>query len=399
MNENAPPDRSGAPPSPAAEPLHDTRQVMEAMRNPGRPGPADWQALQAGLRSLTPRTYVTRSLLVCNLAVFAAMVLSGVGPLHPSSGSLIAWGAEYGPLTGGGQWWRLWTSTFVHIGFVHLACNLLALWQVGDLVERLVGSAGFLLLYTLSGILGSLATYYWNPLVLGAGASGAIFGVYGALLASLFQNPGVFPRSILTRLTRSTVLFVGCNVVYGLQAKGVGLVAHLGGLAGGVLCGLILARPVSETPGLGRARRNWTLGAAGAAFLFAGVLAAPRPDDIAAELLDIARGETRVEEVLWDVYRKNGGGALSNDDFAHAVEEQVLPEWSHLRGRLAKLPAAHGQQAVFADLLDRYLAAMQDTALLLIENARTNGGNITGVNARLEEAGRIREQLGTVRLR
>ncbi len=391
---------SGRPDAPSStdEPLHDARRAMDAMRQPGRPGLADWQAFHAALRSLTPRTYVTRSLLLCNLAVFVAMVLSGVSPLHPASRSLIAWGADYGPLTGSGQWWRLWTSNFVHIGLVHLVCNLLALWQVGDLVERLVGNAGFLLLYTLSGILGSLASFYWNPLLLSAGASGAIFGVYGALLACLFQNPGVFPRSILTRLTRSTALFVGYNILYGLRATGINMVAHLGGLAGGLLCGLILARPVSEEQGAGRSRRNWALGAAGAVFLVAGILAA-RPNDISVELMDIYRAEAQVEEVLWDVFRKNGGGTLSNDDFAHAVEQQVLPAWADLRARLARIPAGRGHQAVFAGLLDRYLATMQDATRLLIENARTNGGTVTEVNARLEEAGRIRGQMTKLRWR
>ena len=398
MNVPPPPDRPGDLPSSADEPLHDTRQAMDAMRESGRPGAADWQAFHAALRSLTPRTYVTRSLLLCNLAVFAAMVLSGVSPLQPASRSLIAWGADYGPLTGSGQWWRLWTSNFVHIGLVHLVCNLLALWQVGDLVERLVGNAGFLLLYTLSGILGSLTSFYWNPLLLSAGASGAIFGVYGALLACLFQNPGVFPRSILKSLSRSTVLFVGYNILYGLRANGINLVAHLGGLASGLLCGLILARPLSEEPGLGRSRRNWILGAAGAVFLFAGILAA-RPNDLSVELMDIFRAEAQVEEVLWDVFRKNGGGTLSNDDFAHAVEQQVLPAWAHLRERLALIPAGRGDRAVFAGLLDRYLATMQDAARLLIENARTNGGTVTEVNARLEEAGRIRGQMANLRWR
>src|SRR5207247_10876017 len=83
-----PPDRPGDLPSSADEPLHDTRQAMDAMRESGRPGAADWQAFHAALRSLTPRTYVTRSLLLCNLAVFVAMVLSGVSPLHPASRSL-----------------------------------------------------------------------------------------------------------------------------------------------------------------------------------------------------------------------------------------------------------------------------------------------------------------------
>ena len=80
-------DRPDAPTS-TDEPLHDARRAMDAMRQPGRPGVADWQAFHAALRSLTPRTYVTRSLLLCNLAVFVAMVLSGVSPLHPASRSL-----------------------------------------------------------------------------------------------------------------------------------------------------------------------------------------------------------------------------------------------------------------------------------------------------------------------
>ena len=76
----------------------------------------------------------------------------------------------YGPLTLDGQWWRLLTCTFVHIGIIHIGLNMWVLWDIGQLVERLTGNVGFLLLYLLSGLFGSLASVYWNPEVLSAGA-------------------------------------------------------------------------------------------------------------------------------------------------------------------------------------------------------------------------------------
>jgi rhomboid protease GluP len=104
-------------------------------------------------------------------------------------GSLIAWGANYGPDTiTNGQWWRLLTSMFLHIGIVHLAFNMIVLLQIGPFVERLVGNVGFLIVYFVSGFAGNVTSLVWNPYTVSAGASGAIFGLYGLLLGFLLMS-------------------------------------------------------------------------------------------------------------------------------------------------------------------------------------------------------------------
>ena len=110
----------------------------------------------------TPRAYVTPALVGVNVAVFVLMALSGVGLLSPRPLDLIRWGANFGPLTTHGEWWRLLTATFVHIGALHLLCNMWALWDVGVLMERLVGPAGLLVLYLLAGLAGSVASLSWH---------------------------------------------------------------------------------------------------------------------------------------------------------------------------------------------------------------------------------------------
>ena len=96
--------------------------------------------------------------------------------------TVLEWGANFGPKTMDGQWWRLFTSMFLHFGIIHIGFNMWVLWNVGRLVERLVGNFGFALLYVVSGLLGSVASLAWNPTTISAGASGAVFGVVGALI-------------------------------------------------------------------------------------------------------------------------------------------------------------------------------------------------------------------------
>src|SRR5207249_3684590 len=110
------------------------------------------------------------------------MILTGVSIFEPSIDDLLRWGADFGPSTTGGQWWRLLTSSFLHVGVVHLLANLVGLATFGPLVERLYGSAAFLALYIVGALTASLASVSWNPVILSAGASGAIFAVVGATL-------------------------------------------------------------------------------------------------------------------------------------------------------------------------------------------------------------------------
>ena len=117
------------------------------------------------------------------------MLFAGADLMNPNPAIHIRFGSNFGPLTWTGEEWRLLTSAFLHFGIIHIALNMYALYQGGALVERLFGSTRFALIYLLSALAGSVASGWWDPLRNSAGASGAIFGVYGALLAFLAGAP------------------------------------------------------------------------------------------------------------------------------------------------------------------------------------------------------------------
>ena len=146
-------------------------------------------ALTDLMRSMPRQAPVTTGLLVINVVVFLVMLVFGAGLWHSANGVQLAWGANFGPATLDGQWWRLFTALFIHFGLLHLALNILALWDIGRLVERLLGPTRFVLLYLGSGVIGNLVSLVvqGNQAVSG-GASGAIFSLYGALLVFLWRE-------------------------------------------------------------------------------------------------------------------------------------------------------------------------------------------------------------------
>ena len=195
---------------------------MDESPQDGRPGlghdsletaDATVASFAASLRELTPRVFVTYGLVAINAVVFVWMLVSGVSPLDPEATVLVEWGANFAPLTTAGEWWRLLTATFLHIGVIHILFNMWVLLSAGPFAERLWGNGGFALLYVVSGLAGSLASTAWNPYLVSAGASGAIFGVFGGLLATLLLRQGAIPKESLAELRNSTLGFVGYNVV------------------------------------------------------------------------------------------------------------------------------------------------------------------------------------------
>ncbi|MBZ5628062.1 MAG: rhomboid family intramembrane serine protease [Acidobacteriia bacterium] len=193
---------------------------------------------------LTPRTPVPITLLLVgiNVLLFIAMVVKGVSVTQPTSDQILRWGANFGPLTLQGQWWRLLTAMFVHIGIVHLALNMWALWNLGMLAEYLYGPKTFLALYLLSGLAASLVSIGRNPLAVSAGASGAIFGLAGALIATLYLAHLPTPRSALRSGLVSLIVFAGYSLVYGFLKGGIDNGAHVGGLVSGLLLGSVLSK-------------------------------------------------------------------------------------------------------------------------------------------------------------
>src|SRR5471032_1491201 len=202
------------------------------------------QDFQQRLIAVTPHVYVTPLLVAANVSVFAIMAVLGIKVLGSRAEEYLRFGANFAPLTTGGEWWRLFTCMFIHFGIVHLAFNMWALWDSGRLTERLLGNAWFATLYVFAGLCGSSVSMLWNQDVISGGASGAVFGVFGALLAYMTVERGSIPPQTLNHLRVSTSTFVVYSLFYGFVQSGIDNAAHLGGLAGGFLLGLILARPL-----------------------------------------------------------------------------------------------------------------------------------------------------------
>jgi rhomboid protease GluP len=186
---------------------------------------------------------VTQAIFGVNVAVFIAMLLAGVSMLdNPAGQDLVHWGANYGPLTVSGQWWRLLTCVFVHGGLLHIAFNMWCLWDLGRLAESVYGHWTFAVVYLISGLSASLASLIWNPNILSVGASGAIFGIAGALIASFYLGEFSMPRAALSGTLRSVVVFVGYNLFFGAVIARTDNAAHIGGLLMGLLLGALIAK-------------------------------------------------------------------------------------------------------------------------------------------------------------
>ena len=189
-----------------------------------------------------PESTATLALLFANVLLFVAAALGGAGWLIPNAATEIAAGSNFGPLTTNGEWWRLITALFVHFGILHLLFNMWALAAFGALSERLLGTISFVFIYFVCGIAANLASITLRPSVDTAGASGAIFGVLGALLAVYWRNKKALPFSVVRSERTAVLMFTIFALLGGFLYKGVDNVAHLGGLITGSLLGFTLFR-------------------------------------------------------------------------------------------------------------------------------------------------------------
>jgi len=190
---------------------------------------------------------VTQVLIVVNVLVFLAMLASGAGLWHSSNGVQLAWGANFGPATQDGEWWRLASAMFLHFGILHLSMNMWALWDGGQLVERMVGPLRFVAIYFLSGIAGNLLSLVsHHGQAVSGGASGAIFGIYGALLVCLWRERRQLHPQEFRWLFWGASGFTAVIIVLGLLIPGIDNAAHAGGLVAGVLSGTGLANTLDS---------------------------------------------------------------------------------------------------------------------------------------------------------
>jgi rhomboid protease GluP len=301
------------------------------------------------LYSATPRVWVTPLIVAINVVVFAAMLVDGAGLYELNSAVHLRWGANFGPLTKEGQWWRLLASTFLHFGVLHVAMNMWALWGAGALVERLYGNLAFLSIYLFAGLAGSFASLLWNAdRVVSAGASGAIFGVYGALGAYMLRQPGSIPHGVLKSLMASTILFIAYSIAIGAMVSVIDNAAHAGGLVGGFALAWVLARPLDpRTPmTVGRAAVAGVLAAAAIGALFA-VVPPPKYSYLAQKAATEAIQQFAVEEAA--LAKKAGAliearkaGRINDRQLGEGLEKEVVPGWIVAHTRFTALKVDPG---------------------------------------------------------
>jgi rhomboid protease GluP len=215
------------------------RSQLPAESQPQKPEKVDTLPVQSGLAAgATPATF---ALLGINVVVFVVMVASGVSIFSPDTQQVLHWGADYGPDTLSGQYWRLISSMFIHFGIIHIFGNMWCLWSLGRLAEKLLGSFSVIGTYLLTGVGASLLSLSWDPMRVSAGASGAIFGIAGVLITTLYYGKHNLPQESVRRLLGYVVRFSLLNLLFGLKGH-IDNAAHVGGLVTGLLIGLFLAR-------------------------------------------------------------------------------------------------------------------------------------------------------------
>jgi rhomboid protease GluP len=194
------------------------------------------------LRYLAAPYTVTTTLIAANTLVFLAMLASGISFIEPTLLDVFRWGGDYFPATiGAHQYWRLFTSTFLHFGIIHIGMNMWVLFLIGPFIEITFGRFRYVLIYLAAGLFGSIVSVYVHPHSVSAGASGAIFGLYGAVFAFLLRNRRTLAPAATKSIGRSAGIFVLYNVIYGSMSGTTDLSAHFGGLIAGFVAGLVLA--------------------------------------------------------------------------------------------------------------------------------------------------------------
>lgn len=326
------------------------------------------RAFQVGLSQQTPRLIWTPVLLAINILVFVAMVISGVSLWSPTPLQVLPWGANHGVLTLNGDVWRLLTCTFLHLGIIHLLVNMYALYILGPIVERVLQPTGYLVLYLLSGIGGSLASVWWQPVVTSAGASGAIFGVFGALMGFALRQKSTLPPSIFVQLRNNGVMILVLNIILGLSVQSIDMAGHLGGLVVGFVVAWLISQPV----GIAYSRQRWQLawfaavigtGLAVAVFFLIPREAVKDPLQL-LELRQLLRSASsqqqqkaltqfmravekfRKQEKLWiDRYNRIQGQVATRQITQPAFVQQILrdiyPAWSKLDEGFATISLEH----------------------------------------------------------
>jgi rhomboid protease GluP len=319
---------------------------------------AGLEPFRAALRARTRMPLAVPALAAAGVVVFALMA-AGPGALDDPD-TLVAWGASFGPRTTSGEWWRLVAMLCVHAGVLHLVVNTAALVQAGLLVERLVGTAAFATVYVAAGLAAGLVDLAVSPVGVSAGASGAIAGVYGLLIAawgwSHVHRTGVtIPWRALVLLAPPAAIFAAYNLNTGM----IGREGEIAGFATGLGLGLALAAGVSERkPRLGRsavAMAATLIVVAGLALPMRG-MTDPRP-----ALEEVLAMEDRTAALYAGAVQQFRAGRVPAVALADLIERTILPEVDAAAAPLASLARVPREYQALVQHAEEYLRLRGDS--------------------------------------
>jgi rhomboid protease GluP len=337
-----------------------SRRAMEAVARNFPESPS----FRDALRARTGRVLVTPAVIALNATIFAGM-LAGSGALGDPE-TLVGWGGSFGPRTTNGEWWRLVTALFVHAGALHLLACIAGLVQLGLLLERLVGHLAFSVVYVGSGLLAGLVSLSANPMAVNVGASGAVLGLYGLLLASLtwsaLQRSGeAIPLMTLKRLGPAAAVFILYSVAAGRPAGA----AALAGLAAGFAGGLALATGVGERkPSARRAAL-----AMGATIAIAAAFAVPLRGvaDVRPEIARIIAAEDHTVHAYQKAVDQFRLGAIPAEALASLIDGTIVPALRAADGRLKALTGVPPEDRPLVASAEEYLRLRDESWSLRAE--------------------------------
>ena len=196
---------------------------------------------QEKLKALQPHPWITYGLISINVLIWLLALTQGANIINTPADKLFAWGGNAASEVQRDEWWRMLSAIFLHSNFLHVAMNMLGLYSAGVVVERIYGPRLFLIVYFGAGLMGSaLSLHFSAQQAVSVGASGAVFGVTGALLVAVFQHRDKLPK-VFSKQTMSGVgFFILYSLMQGFKAEGIDNAAHMGGLMGGCLAAIIL---------------------------------------------------------------------------------------------------------------------------------------------------------------
>lgn len=337
-------------------------------------------SLQDLLYRRTPHVPVSMALIAVNLLVFLAMLASGASLWHSSNSVQLAWGANFGPATQDGEWWRLGSAMFLHFGAIHLTLNMWALWDGGQLVERMYGHARFALIYFSSGLAGNLLSLVAHKgLAISGGASGAIFGMYGALLVFLWRERRNLHPHDFRWFFWGAAGFASISLVLGLLITGIDNAAHVGGFLTGILGGVIFARPIKGAEQVGVRARLFTAGVF-ALSVFILITRIPAPAYLwSQELLarkeigQFLREDAAISQAWQDILDEGKRGDVSFEELAGRIDTAVSHPYEESFEHLSHIPPNPAMpSAATLETLRHYAELRRDASRALAEGLRAH---------------------------